>query len=486
MNNITEKIKKILTSKKLKYGSNSVILIAVVIAIAVVLNMLVDLLGIKWDLTPNKLYSIGDVTKELLSSLDKDVRIIGLFDETTITSDDRYKDVIELLENYAKYPRVTVEYIDPDKNPGIIKELDPDNLKDLSYSDFVVMHNGKMKKLEYYDLFNTRFNQMTFSYELTGTNAEQGFTGAIKYVTAEVTPTVYFLEGHEETKIDTDYTTLKEYLERNNYDVKSLNLYSEEKVPDDAAILVVVSPKKDITTSERNKILDYIKNGGEAIFMFDPLETNPDFPEFQKLLAEINISINYDRVKENDSTRHIPNNSYNLVPILQSNSINSSLNPDSFVMIMPVSRSINILKNQKDYITITPLLKTSDSAVGEQIDKNKGADIEGPLDLAVAVEYVGGLNPSKILVMGNGSFMSDTAISRYQNYSLNGMYFFLNSLMWMQDKSDDLFIAPKSYEMPRLQITALQSTITGIAVVVGLPLIILITGFVVFLRRRHL
>lgn len=486
MNKITENIKKILKSKKLKYGSNSMILIAAVIAIAVVLNMLVDLLGVKWDLTPNKLYSISDTTKELLSSLDKDVRIIGLFDDASISSGDKYKDVVQLLENYAKYPRITVEYIDPDKNPGIIKELDPDNLKDLSYSDFVVMHNGKMKKLGYYDLFNTQFNQMTFSYDLTGTNAEQGFTGAIKYVTADVTPTVYFLEGHEENKVDTDYTTLREYLERNNYDVKSLNLYSEEKVPDDAEILVVASPKKDITTSERSKIIDYFKNGGEAIFMFDPLETNPDFTEFQKLLAEYNISLNYDRVKENDSTRHIPNDSYSLVPNLQSNEINSSLNPNSFVMIMPQSRSINILKNEKDFIKINSLLKTSDSAVGEQIDKNKGEDIEGPLDLAVAVEYVGGLDPAKILVMGNGSFMSDSAISRYQNYSINGMYFFLNSLMWMQDKTDDFFIAPKSYEMPRLQITALQATITGIAVVVVLPLLILITGFVVFLRRRHL
>ena len=486
MNKITQNIKKILNSKNLKYGSNSIILIAAVIAIAVILNMLVDLLGVKWDLTPNKLYSISDTTKELLSSLDKDVRIVGLFDETTISSGDRYNDVIQLLESYAKYPRVTVEYIDPDKHPGIIKELDPDNLKDLSFSDFVVMHNGKLKKLEYYDLFKTEFNQMTFGYDLVGTNAEQGFTGAIKYVTADVTPTVYFLEGHEENKVDSDYATLKEYLERNNYDVKSLNLYSEERVPEDAEILVIASPKKDITVSERNMIHEYIKNGGETIFMFDPLETNPEFTEFQKLLGEINISLNYDRVKENDSTRHIPNNSYSLVPNLQSNTINSSLNPSSFVMIMPESRSINILKNEKDYITVTSLLKTSDSAVGEQIDRNQGADIEGPLELAVAVEYVGGFDPAKILVMGNASFMTDSAISRYQNYSINGMYFFLNSLMWMQDKADDFFIAPKSYEMPRLQITASQATITGIAVVVVLPLLILGTGFIVFLRRRHL
>jgi ABC-2 type transport system permease protein len=486
MNKIINGIKRILNSKKFKYGTNSIILIAVVIAIAVVINMLVGLTGIKWDLTPNKLYSISDTTKEILSSLDKDVEIIGLFDEEKIISGDQYKEVTELLDKYTKYPHIKVKYIDPDRNPGIFKELDPDNLKGLSTSDFVVKHDNKMKKLGYYDLFRTEFNQQTFNYDIIGSNAEQGFTGAIKYVTADVTPTIYFLQGHEENKIESEYETLLQYLERNNYEVMSLNLLSEDKVPEDAEILVVASPKKDINISERNKISDYLKGGGNAIFMFDPLDTDPQFTEFEKLLADYNVSINYDRVKENDSKRHIPNNSYDLVPDLQSNSINSDLNPNSFVMIMPKSRSINILKNVKEYITVTPLLKTSDSAEGEQIDKDKGENNKGPLDLAVAVEYLGGLNPSKILVMGNGSFMSDNAIRRYQNYSINGMYFFLNSMAWMQDKKDEYLIPPKSYSMPGLEISALQAKITGIAVIVVLPLIILSAGMIVFLRRRHL
>lgn len=486
MDKIMEAIKRLLKSRNLKYGTNAVVLIAAVAAIAVIVNLLVGMTDIKWDLTPNKLYSIGDTTKDILKSLNKDVTIYGLFDDGKIGGGDEYKEVTELLSQYEKYPRIKVEYVDPDKNPGIIKELDPDNVKELRKNDFVVKSGNKIKKLEYYDLFTTEFNQQTFSQYKTGSTAEQGFTGAIKYVTSDKTPTIYFTEGHEENKVDNDYRKVKEILERNNYDVKTLNLLASEKVPEDAEILVVASPKKDLSFDESDKIKEYFKNGGRAIFLFDSLESNPSFAEFEKLLADYNVSLNYDRVKENDSKRHVPNRNFDIVPDLQSNSINSNLDPGNFVMIMPKSRSINILKNQKEYVTVTSLMKTSSKAEGEQIDKSMGANNIGPLDLAVAVEYKGGAKPVKVLVMGNGSFMSDNAIEQYQQYSINGLYFFLNSLSWMQDKKDEVLIAPKTYDTPRLSINALQANIMGLVVVILLPLIILASGAFVYLRRRHL
>ena len=63
-NNIKKTFNKVLKSRTFKYGTNSIILIAAVVAIAVVFNILVDMTQIKWDLTPNKLYSIGDTTKD--------------------------------------------------------------------------------------------------------------------------------------------------------------------------------------------------------------------------------------------------------------------------------------------------------------------------------------------------------------------------------------------------------------------------------------
>jgi ABC-2 type transport system permease protein len=250
MEKITEVFMKLFKSRKIKYGTNTIILIAAVIAIVVILNILVGMADIKWDLTPNKLYSLTDTTKDILKNLEKDVIIYGLFDDGVVGDD--YKEVTQLLKHYEKYPRVNIEYIDPEKNPTIIKELDPDNIIDIQKHDFIVKSGNKVKKLEYYDLFSTRFDQQSWREYKVGSTAEQGFTGAIKYVTADKTPVVYFTTGHDEYKIESDYQSVKTYLDRNNYDVKEINLVTQEKVPEDAELIIVGSPKRDFSKDEQD------------------------------------------------------------------------------------------------------------------------------------------------------------------------------------------------------------------------------------------
>lgn len=483
MNNFGNMIKRVFKSRSLKYGTNSAILIIAVIAIAVLVNILVDFTELKWDLTPNKLYSLSSTSKVILGALEKDVTIYGLFDDGKISGSIDYMDVASLLGEYSKYPHVKVQYIDPEKNPGFIKELDPNNLKKINQGDFVIKSGDKMKIYSMGDLFEEQFDQQTFQVYRIGSKAEQVISGAIKYVVSETTPTVYFTEGHEEISVDSGYTYLRDYLDMNNYAVKSINLLTQESVPEDAEMLIIAAPKKDLSADESEKLSAYLKNGGKAIFMFDPLETNTVFSRFEEVLSTYNVSINYDKVKENDANRHVPGNEYDILPNIQAD---GTIIPRSFDMIMPKSRSINILKNEKPYITVTSLIKTSNQAVGEQIDKSRGEDLSGPLDIAVASEYKGGKEVSKILVMGNASFMTDTAISQYGAYSSNGAAFFLTAMNWMQDKKDETIIAPKLYDYQQLTITATQARIMNWVVLAVLPLLILGAGLFVYLRRRHL
>ena len=485
MNWIKETFKKIVNNRSVRYGSNSVILIAVVLAIAVLVNVLVSMSSLKLDLTVNKLYTIGDTTKEILTKLNKDVTVYGLIDEGKIGSSPDMKEVTELLSQYTKYAHIKLSYVDPDKNPGIIKQLDPQGIKGIQSSDFVFKSGNNVKRVSYNDLFDVQQNQDGSSYK-NASKAEQSFTGAIKYVTADVTPTVYFTTGHQEKTVDNDYKNVQSFLSQNAFDVKTINLTTEAKVPDDAQILMVASPKTDLSTAEEQKIKDYLKNGGKAVFLFDSLDTDPSFPQFEDILKDYNISLNYDRVKENDNNKHPPNNPYDIIPELQQNDINTNLQPNNFVMIMPKSRSLNVIKDQKQFLTVTSLLKTSASAVGEQISASRGKEIPGPLDLAIAAEYTGTEKASKVLVIGNGSFIDDTGIQKYNQYSVQGMYFFLNSVMWMQDKKDDNIVAPKTYDAQQLNINATQANIVSASVVVVLPLLILGFGIFVWMRRRHL
>ncbi len=482
INNIPAFFKKLLKSRKMKYGSNAIILTIAIIALAVVLNMVVDLADLKVDLTPNKLYSIEPATEQILKELGKDVYIYGLFDEGTVSAGGEYKEVLDILNLYEKYPHIKTKIEDPDRNPGFIKQIDPDNLYNLEKNDFLVKCGNKMKKLSYYDLFSTQMDQQSFEIYKTGSSAEQGFTGAIKFVTSDKTPTVYFTEGHKELSLNSDFTRLKGYIEMNNYAVQPLNLLLKPEVPEDAEVVVFASPKEDLTVKERDKLAAYMKKGGNVIFLFDSMQNGPEFTEVNKFLMDYNIAINNDMVRENDESRHLPNDPYSLIVDVES----SEVIPDNFSMFLSGSRSIRILKNEKEFVSVISLATSSGESVGEQIDKTAGEDMQGPLDIAAAVDYKGGSKPTKLLVIGNASFISDSAESQYGPYYRNGMIFFLGSLSWMQGRANDTVIAPKAYQSNTLAINAMQATVTGIVVVVVLPLLILGCGTYVYLKRRHL
>ena len=275
--------------RSLKHGTNSFVMIIAVVLIAIVINTLVGMADLKLDLTSNKLYTLGDVSKKVVDGLQKDIEITGLFDDGTLTAGSQYKKVADLLTQYSKSKHIKLSYVDPDKNPTVIKDLDPDGVNDLAKGDFVVKCGDKMRKLSSGNLFETEFDQSTFTTNVTGSTVEQAFTGAIKFVTSDKTPVVYFTEGHGEKAVSTGYTKVKDSLEKNNFEVKTLNLLSTATIPSDAEMLVIVSPSKDLTVDEAKKLNEYIKNGGKAVFMMDPLQGATDLSQFNSVLQNYNV-----------------------------------------------------------------------------------------------------------------------------------------------------------------------------------------------------
>ncbi|MGV8906566.1 MAG: Gldg family protein [Acetobacterium sp.] len=482
MSKLSNWFNHVLKSKSLKYGSNSIVLIIAVIAIAVLVNLLAEQSGIKFDLTANQLYSIGDTTKTIINELDKEVVIYGLMDDGKLNSDQ--KNVQDLLNKYANYSKsqITVKYVDPDKDTTIINQLDSDGLLSLERNDYVVTSGNKSKKLTNADIIQVKLDQQSLSQYSTGSIAEQGFTGAIKYVVSDITPTIYFVEGHGEEDLAGNYKTTKENLEKNNYLIKSINLEMIPGVPEDASMLVFLSPQKDLSTNESNTVTDFLQNGGNAAFLFDFIDSDPSFTEFESIIKGYNLALNDDRVREDDAALRAPNDPYALILDVGS----SKIIPLEFSgMLMINSRSIAVLKNDKPEVEVTPLVISSETSIGEQVNKDNGKDNQGPLNLAVAVDNRATTEPSKILVLGSTLFLSDSAKKEYPPYYATGTYFIVSAVNWMQDNSDDVVIGAKSYSTGKMGINNFTANMIGFVVILVMPLIILGYGFFVWRKRRN-
>ena len=93
-------------------------------------------------------------------------------------------------------------------------------------------------------------------------DVEGKITSSIQKVLAEKKTKMYILKGHDELEVG---NTMSASFSKMNIETDELTLYSEDKVPSDCDILLINGATKDISKEEKNKILAYMKKGGNAV-----------------------------------------------------------------------------------------------------------------------------------------------------------------------------------------------------------------------------
>ena len=91
-----DKLRKMFGSKSSRNGSYSVGLVVIVIAIAIVINLVAGQLPENLrniDISSNNLYEISDVSEEMLDDLDKEVMLTVIAEQDTV--DTRIKTFVK-------------------------------------------------------------------------------------------------------------------------------------------------------------------------------------------------------------------------------------------------------------------------------------------------------------------------------------------------------------------------------------------------------
>lgn len=476
-----KKLFKFLGTKNFKFNTIAVFMMLCAIIITLFVNMIGEKTNYIWDMTEGKMYSIGQQTKTIANRLDKEVEIIFLADGDQVRANEGISTwTWHFLQNYNEFPKVSVKFIDPDTNPEIISQLQLNETMIINKFDIVVKSGNKARKIS----ANTLFEQTPLGTSFSG---EQEITSAMLYVTSEITPTVYFLEGHRQRDLNSEYTILRALFETNNFAVKRIDLSHVAEIPEDAKILISASPKSDLSKDERGKIENYLENGGNAIFLFDPISSNSRLSNFEYILEKYDMSLYYDRVKETNETRHLADRPYDIIPDLAESELFSQMDPTEFEILMPETRSIRLLREDPEGVTITPLLTASMYAEREPLGNIEDEEeIQGgPIDVAVLSEYRGE-NESKVLVVGNAYFLTDEALEEYARYSQNNLIFFVRNIGTMYKETNDVYVMPKTSFVDTVTVDSSSvKVITGV-VIFGVPILIMVFGVIMWLRRRHL
>jgi ABC-2 type transport system permease protein len=257
--------------KKVRYGTNYIILIVILAAILGVINLLSYRHFLRADLTENKQYTISASTKKVLAGLDDIVNIKVYFSKklppylTTLT--DQVTDLLDEYRTYAK-GNLNIEFIDPAEDPTMEQKLRfmgiPQvrlNVIERDQAQFTNVYLGMA--ILYGD------NKEVIPAITDTSNFEYDLTSKILRVTSGEIKTIGFLGGQGAADLNNQLKNIQSILQE-HYSSRAIDLKKEQKIPPDVAALVVASPRE---LSERDKFLidQYIMAGGKALFFMDSI-----------------------------------------------------------------------------------------------------------------------------------------------------------------------------------------------------------------------
>jgi len=181
--------------KRVMRGGFSTIMVALVVAIVIVLNIVASLveteLGLKIDMTSNKLYTLSPLTESIVKNADKELTIYSF-------ANDNKQDVMieKTVERYAALnSKVNVKVVDPAREVALQRKFSTDSV---TVTNKTIVLTDKEEKIfrviTYDDMYTTSKDE---SGTTTGTYwiLEQKLTAAFMFMTSDIQTNIYYLTG---------------------------------------------------------------------------------------------------------------------------------------------------------------------------------------------------------------------------------------------------------------------------------------------------
>jgi ABC-type uncharacterized transport system involved in gliding motility auxiliary subunit len=470
-------IARLFGGRQARLGTISVASLAVVLGILVAINYISKGTHKRWDLTASGQFTLSPQTIKVLKGLDAPLKMTVFVREAETQS---YKDRLGEYEYTTK--RLSVEYVDPDRNPRLARQLQIQSVGTIA--------------IEYKDRVE----------RVVGTTEQDITNGIIKAVTGKERK-VYFTQGHgEKDPQNTDrpgYSGVSSALTRDNYKVERLPLAQQADVPADADVVVVAGPKTDLLPGEIDALKRYVDKGGKLLFLLDPPERfdSPPLTGLIALAREWGIEVGNNIVVDVSGVGRLIGTGEE-VPVAVSYPPHPIVQGFDMLTAFPLARSVAPVSGGVNGRSAQPFVETSPNSWAESdlktmlgtgkttFDADKG-DKRGPIAIAAAASAAvaapaGDRKPdegpkpeSRVVVFGDSDFASNLAVGVAGNRDL-----FLNTVNWLAQQENLIAIRPKEPGDQRLTMTENQVLWVTFLLLLLVPLSIFGSGIYAWWRRR--
>ncbi|HEY1077179.1 MAG TPA: DUF4350 domain-containing protein [Fontimonas sp.] len=383
-------------------------------------------------------------------------------------------------EDLGKYLReksnIQIDFIDPSASPQKVREFNINAI-----GEVVVEYQGRRENLR--------------------ATTEQAVTTALQRLAFSGEQYIVFVEGHGERSTSGEgpdsLGRFAQALRDKGLKVQGLNLIQTPQIPDNTSALVLASPSSKLFDGEIALIRDYVKNGGNLLWLADP-----DFPAGLDELAK-DLGIEWQ-------------NGYAILPEYQ---VLGTGHPGFFAAVdyppnlvtqglematlFPLVRSLKSAEGAAQGWTLQPMLQSSEASWLETGDMASGTvaldptDIPGPLTIGATLTRPftpaappategappadkPATRPQRVVLVGDADFLTDAYVGELGNQQLG-----LNIVQWLASRDAQLNIDIKSAPDTALFLPGWAFTSIALLFVLVLPLGLIAFGVTRWVLRRR-
>jgi hypothetical protein len=461
---------KINKNLRLQMLAQSWLFVVLFVCLIVVLGYLASIYHVARDITQANRNILTPGSVNILKSMKDPVNITVYATNDDANRGDTFrKGMIDFMARYQREKKdISLKFINPSVEPKLAQEA---GIKE--DGEVVVEYN---KRTEH----------------ISPPIAEQEMTNLLVRLARTNTQAIMYLDGHGERHMqgvkNNDLGEFGKQLEAKGFKFSNPDLTIAQAVPANGAMLVIASPQVDLSPVEAKKIKTYLESGGNLLWLLDDdnLRGLEEVADYLGVTVSPGIAVDMTAAQYGADAKVAFASAYGEHAITKNFQLRT-LFPEahevdakaSYEFGWKVGRLVDVAPN--GWLESEKIVnggKNQKAVFDEKTDKR------GPINIGVALERVYGKKGQRVVVMGNGNFLSNTFITNGGNLD-----FGVNIINWLT--GDDSLITIQPMPLKDINVTIPSddtSRIVAWMVFHGfqyfIPLAFFVAGFYLWWKRR--
>lgn len=414
------------------------------------------------DWTASQSNSLSVDSIKLLENIPEAVHITAFSREDPVLR----KGIRDLVGRYQRNKSdIHLKFVNPDAEPERVRELGITRDGEL-----LIAYQGRSEKV----------SQLN----------EQAITNALLRIARHKEGKIYFVTGHGERDPhgEANYAmgNFGKIVEQKGIELDTLNLAESPQIPASTRLLVIASPQTSLLPGEVKIIDDYVRRGGNLLWLVEPDEHTGLAPLAELLGVEFLPGVIVDA---NTQLFGIDNPAFALIPEYPRHAITQNM--DSLTLF---PQAVALKVEAENGWTATPILTTLERSWTELGELNGTISLDpdsdeqgGPLDIGYALTR--SLDDSgdasdepkqqRIVVIGDGDFLANSYLGNGGNLDLG-----INLIDWLNHDDQFIAIAARTTGDSTLELSKTAQILIGFGFLFALPALLLASGLFIWWRRR--